>query len=59
MSTAGQVVGGIVGAVVGFLAGPSGSFAGMAYSAQIGMMAGEFIAPPPDSPSESQAGEGE
>ena len=43
MSSAGQIVGGIVGAVVGFyLGGPSGAV----YGAQIGMMAGGYIDPP-------------
>jgi hypothetical protein len=43
MSSAGQVVGGVVGAVVGFFAGgPSGSL----YGAQIGMMAGGYLDPP-------------
>lgn len=45
MSSAGQVVGGVVGAVVGFFASgfnPTGAL----YGAQIGMMAGGYLDPP-------------
>ena len=43
MSTAGQIVGGVVGAVAGFfVGGPSG----VAIGAQMGMMAGGYLDPP-------------
>lgn len=45
MSSAGQVVGGLVGAAIGFFAGPAG-WAATIYGAQIGIMAGGLIDPP-------------
>jgi hypothetical protein len=44
MSTAGQVVGGVVGAVAGFFIG--GGPTGALYGAQIGIMAGGYLDPP-------------
>jgi len=44
MSTAGQVVGGLVGAVAGFFIG--GGPTGALYGAQIGIMAGGYLDPP-------------
>ena len=44
MSSAGQVVGGVVGAVAGFFLG--GGPTGALYGAQIGMMAGGYLDPP-------------